>query len=115
MKKVIIFMSTLALLVSAKSFSHGVIGMTYPEDGSTLKKQAERVEMHFKSAVKLISLKVVPDVGSSITLPINRAAKATKNIVVKMPELAPSSYKVQWKAMGNDGHIMKGSFGFKQH
>jgi hypothetical protein len=31
------------------------------------------------------------------------------------PVLVPGNYTVHWKAMGDDGHMMDGTFGFMQH
>ncbi|QRV23427.1 copper resistance protein CopC [Marinomonas foliarum] len=45
----------------------------------------------------------------------NRDGATTKNFQTMLPMLAPDSYTVHWKAMGEDGHMMKGSYGFMQH
>ena len=115
MKKLTYLVSSLALVASANAFSHGMMSMMYPEDGAMMMSQAERVEMHFKAPVKLVSLKVVPDGGAPLPLSIDRSAPAAEHIMVKLPKLAPNTYTVHWKAMGEDGHMMDGSYGFMQH
>lgn len=106
--------STLLVLAS-NVFAHGMMSMTYPEDGAMLMSQAERLEMHFKAPVKLVSLKVVPNGGKPVAAQFDRGAKASEHIKVKLPMLEPNTYQVHWKAMGADGHMMNGSYGFMQH
>jgi hypothetical protein len=38
-----------------------------------------------------------------------------KQFSVPVPMLQPDNYTVHWTTMGDDGHKMKGSFGFMQH
>ncbi|TDR14831.1 copper resistance CopC family protein [Marinomonas communis] len=115
MKKQSFLLGSFALVASANAFSHGMMSMMYPEDGAMMMSQAERVEMHFKAPVKLVSLKVVPEGGAPLPLSIDRSAPATEHIMVKLPQLTPNNYTVHWKAMGTDGHMMSGSYGFMQH
>lgn len=107
--------AVITLSASANLLAHGMMSGTYPENGAMMMSQAERVEMHFNSPVKVVSLKVVGDDGQSVAIKFDRNAPATEHFVTNLPKLDPKNYTVHWKAMGEDGHVMNGSYGFMQH
>jgi methionine-rich copper-binding protein CopC len=65
--------------------------------------------------MKVVSLKVVGSQGKPVSVRFDRDGGITKSFQTMLPMLAPDSYTVHWKAMGEDGHMMKGSYGFMQH
>ncbi|MBJ7539909.1 copper resistance CopC family protein [Marinomonas transparens] len=115
MSKLKLVFSVLAITASVSVFSHGNMMETYPQDGAMLMDQAQRVEMHFQKPMRVVNLKVVGSDNKPVAIKYDRKAKATDNFKAMLPELAPDSYSVQWKAMGDDGHMMKGSYHFMQH
>ncbi|ETX11010.1 copper resistance protein C [Marinomonas ushuaiensis DSM 15871] len=115
MNKIKLALSVLAMTTAVNVYAHGMMTMTYPEDGSMLMTQAERVEMHFQQPMKVVSLKVIGSNNKPVAIKYDRKATAAEHFKVMLPKLTPDTYSVQWKAMGEDGHMMKGSYGFMQH
>ncbi|WCN11479.1 copper resistance protein CopC [Marinomonas mediterranea] len=96
-------------------YAHGKMMETYPQDGAMLMDQAQQVEMHFQKPMRVVSLKVVGSDNKPVAIQYDRKAKATENFKAMLPMLTPDTYSVQWKAMGEDGHMMKGTYNFMQH
>jgi methionine-rich copper-binding protein CopC len=115
MKNMKLAFFTLALVASVNVFAHGMMTMTYPKDGAMLMAQAERVELNFQNPMKVVSLKVVGSQGKPVSVRFDRDGATAKSFQTMLPMLAPDSYTVHWKAMGEDGHMMKGSYSFMQH
>ena len=115
MSKLKLVLSALALTAAVNVFAHGTMAMTYPKDGAMLMAQAERVEIHFQNPMKVVSLKVVGSKGNPVSIDFDLNSGATQRFKLALPKLASDSYTVEWKAMGGDGHMMKGSYSFIQH
>ncbi|NRP27343.1 Copper resistance protein CopC [Marinobacterium sp. xm-d-420] len=115
MKKLKNLLVMASLVASSNLFAHGMMENTYPSDGAMMMERTDRVELHFKSPMKLINLKVIDSSGKPLSIEFERSSEASSQYSTMMPELKPDNYTVHWKAMGEDGHMMDGQFGFMQH
>ncbi|MGJ8647668.1 MAG: copper resistance CopC family protein [Marinomonas colpomeniae] len=115
MNKFKIAFSVFVMTAAFNVFAHGKMATTFPEDGTMLMAQAEKVEIHFNKPMKVVSLKVVGSNGKPVAIKFDRKAAAVEHFKAAVPTLAEDTYTVHWKAMGEDGHMMKGSYGFMQH
>jgi methionine-rich copper-binding protein CopC len=106
---------SVVLMVSINTFGHGTMATTYPENGSMLMAQPKRLEMHFQSPMRIVSLRVAGSNNNPVAIILDRNGEASKDFKVKLPNLKPDTYTVNWKAIGGDGHPMKGSYRFTQH
>ncbi|WP_277252750.1 copper resistance CopC family protein [Neptunomonas phycophila] len=115
MKQLKTLIAAAALASSSNLFAHGMMGMTYPQDGAMMMEPTDRVEVKFEMPMKLVNLKVVDSAGKPVAIDFDRSKEASTHFKVMMPNLKADNYEVRWKAMSDDGHMMKGSFGFMQH
>lgn len=115
MKKIRSLVASAALVSSSTLFAHGMMESTFPMDGSMMMEPTDRVEVQFEMPMRLVNLKLIDSSGKPVAIDFNRAKEAGTHFKVMMPDLKPDNYEVHWKAMGDDGHMMKGSFGFMQH
>ena len=86
------------------------------------------MSMVFKSPAKLIKLELFKekasakksllgglfgnDGGEVVPLPNAVLMETSETHVIPLPEITSGGYLVKWRAMGEDGHILKGDFGF---
>lgn len=104
------------LTLSTSLFAQGMMmGTTYPEDGAMMMEATDRLELNFDMPMKLVSLKLIDSSGRPVAIDFKRSPELGSHFKVMTPTLKPDNYKVHWKAMGDDGHMMKGSYGFMQH
>ena len=84
--------------------------------------------MVFKSPAKLIKLELLKeqasakksllgslfgnDGGEVVPLPNAVLMETSETHVIPLPEITSGGYQVKWRAMGEDGHVIKGDFGF---
>ena len=115
MKKIQTLVAITALTASFSVFAHGMMDSTFPQDGSMMMEPTQHVEVNFTSPMKLINLKVIGAEGKPVTVEFERAKEAGTHFKGMTPGLMPGNYTVHWKAMGDDGHMMDGTFGFMQH
>jgi hypothetical protein len=50
-----------------------------------------------------------------VPLSVPKHAQSQANFAIALPALKPAKYTVSWMIMGDDGHKMKGEFGFMLH
>lgn len=115
MKKFQALLAVAALTVSSSLFAHGMMNGSHPQDGAMMMEPTDRVEVNFAKPMKLVSLKVVDSSGKPVSIDFKRSKEAGTSFKAMVPSLKSDTYKVHWKAMGGDGHMMKGSFVFMQH
>ena len=114
MKKIKVLIALFAFAASSSLYAHGMMTGTYPVDDSATNEPVERVEISFGKPMALISLKVTDSSGKPVAIDFKRSKEAGLLFTTVLPSLKPDVYKVDWKALGSDGHMTKGSFGFTQ-
>ncbi len=106
-----------ALLMSAgaaPAAAHAKMVASVPKAGATVAAGVSEIALKFSHPMRLTLLRVhrkeedrdIPLHGS---LPKAFAAAAT----VAVDALTAGTYDVSWTAVSDDGHVMKGDFGFK--
>ena len=126
MPKVILIL--LCLLFPLSALAHSPLSNVSPEDGAKLEDAPTEISMVFKSPAKLIKLELFKekasakksllgglfgnDGGEVVPLPNAVLIEANETHVIPLPEITSGGYQVKWRAIGEDGHVMKGNFGF---
>ena len=121
--------SLVIFIMASFSFAHSPLTSMVPQDGSSLIKAPSQLELVFKSPAKLIKVKMIRLSGNSnisvfeslfadyegdeITLDGDFLMKVTEEHIIGLPPLKNGPYIVIWRALGVDGHVIKGNFSFK--
>jgi methionine-rich copper-binding protein CopC len=115
MKKIQTLVTIVALAASSSVLAHSTMEGTFPKDGAMVMEPTRHVEVNFDMPMKLINLKVIGADGTPVAVDYERAKEAGTHFKGMTPVLLPGNYTVHWKAVGDDGHMMDGTFGFMQH
>jgi methionine-rich copper-binding protein CopC len=100
------------LSFSAESLAHAHLESSTPANNAQLSAPPKSLVLNFSEAAQLAVLKLMSG-GKQIAVPLDKSAKPSQTFALKLPELAPGSYTVQWTALAaDDGHITKGTFAF---
>ncbi len=100
------------LLVPVAASAHSMMQSSSPSDGEVVSEAPETIGMVFHHAVRLTSLELTTSGGEEISIEIDREAELSNIVAAPLPALAPDQYRVDWRAMAPDGHVMSGSFSF---
>ena len=117
------------LIFTQTAFAHSPLTSVSPNDGAILESPPQKIEMSFKASVKLIKFEIhkLTSDGSNffasnlfsnadaveISLDDSFQMKISDWHFINLPLLDYGTYKANWRALGGDGHVMKGSFSFK--
>ena len=108
--------------------AHSPLSSSSPQNGETLDVSPAEIVMEFKSPAKLIKVELTKSKdkqeksllgglfggdGESVPLGTGFLMTIDKRQVVPLPSLEAGHYALAWRAMGEDGHVIKGELTFK--
>ena len=130
MLKIIIAVLMLFILPFT-ALSHSPLEKANPIDGDVLTDAPTEYKMQFKQPAKLIKFEIFQmgqndeknssflktlfkkSTGKMVELNHKLSLVLLKTHVIKLPSINPGSYEVRWRAMGEDGHVLKGMLTFE--
>ena len=101
-----------ASILAGPAVAHSPLASLSPVDGAEV-SAPQQIEMTFKGVARLVRFDLVPaDRGDAVDLGKNHLFASAKAHTIALPDLAPGAYQASWRAMAEDGHVMKGKFNF---
>tara|TARA_B100000768_G_scaffold53485_1_gene52001 strand:+ start:4773 stop:5114 length:342 start_codon:yes stop_codon:yes gene_type:complete len=111
MKRILIVL--VIILQSSFVYAHSPVKSIIPKNGIVLNKAPTEIKVNFKSSAKLLKTTLQKVEGSDVALSKEPLMKNAKNHSIPLPSLEPGTYHFKWRAMSEDGHIIKGKSKFK--
>ena len=129
LKKIILVFILFSLPTTV--FPHSPLKLANPMDGALLTKAPPEYKMLFKSPAKLIKFEIFQKVennnkkssslkglfkksdGKLIEINYKPSLVLSESHLIKLPQINFGSYAVRWRAMGEDGHVLKGILTFE--
>ena len=109
--------------------AHSPLFSSSPQDGESLDTPPTQIVLEFKSPAKLIKVELKKSKskqrnsflgglfsgvdGESVPLGKSFLMLIKNRQIVPLPSLGEGDYLFSWRAMGGDGHIIKGKLTFK--
>lgn len=108
---------TLAMVTAGTYIcAHLSLEASAPKEDETLAASPETVTLWFTQAPQMAgtSVRLVPEGGRPLELePATARANDSTVVVLDVSEtLTDGDYRVMWRAMAQDGHTIRGDFGF---
>ena len=113
------------------ALSHSPLKLSNPMDGASLSKAPTEYKMLFKSPAKLIKFEIFKkgkndnkdtsllkslfknSDGKLIETNYKPSLVLSESHLIKLPKINFGSYEVRWRAVGEDGHVLKGILTFE--
>ena len=129
LKKIILVFILFSLPTTV--FPHSPLKLANPMDGASLAEAPTEYKMLFKSPAKLIKFEIFQKVennnkkssslkglfkksdGKLIEINYKPSLVLSESHSIKLPKINFGSYEVRWRAMGEDGHVLKGILTFE--
>jgi copper transport protein len=93
------------------ALAHAHLEKASPADGSVISAAPQNLVLQFSERAQLAALWIAADGGSRRKLtPLPQQPE--QRIVVALPNLAPGTYVVSWRAVAADGHVVPGQIRF---
>ena len=123
------FLLAIMFILPMAANAHSPLSSSSPKDGESLDVPPVQIVMEFKSPVKLIKVVLKKsrskqansflgglfggDDGESVPLGKSFLMSIKNRQIVPLPSLGEGNYLLSWRAMGEDGHVIKGELTFK--
>ena len=121
-------LSAILLILPLAAIAHSPLDSSFPSDGEKLDMAPGEIIMVFKSPAKLIKVDMEKlsdkkrksllgklfgsDDSESVFLDTSFPLRLGERHVISLPSLEIGDYKVFWRALAADGHVIKGQFTF---
>lgn len=102
-----------ALIAGAPSIAsaHTALSSSNIQAGSVLTDVPDELQLDFGKSVGLAKVEILTS-DDKLVEEITPARSMTKRHIIEMPVLADGHYKIRWRAIAGDGHVMKGEIAF---
>jgi methionine-rich copper-binding protein CopC len=129
LKKIILVF--ILIFLPTMVFPHSPLKLANPMDGASLTEAPTEYKMLFKSPAKLIKFEIFQKEqnnnkkssslkglfkksdGKLIEINYKPSLVLSESHLIKLPKINFGSYEVRWRAMGEDGHVLKGILTFE--
>lgn len=117
------------LLIPSIAFAHSPLSSISPAADAVLDTAPTVIEMTFKSPAKLIKLELFKvnaeakdslfsslfgnDSGDEVSLESDALLQESATHTIILPLLEAGVYKINWRALSEDGHVIKGESAFQ--
>lgn len=111
MKKLSVFLFSLLFLFSSSVSAHTGLESSSPADGETITEPIQDISLTFETVIEN---------GSSFTLSSEAEEVPVENVTITDNVLSGAieeplqngTYTVDWRIIGEDGHLIEGTYGF---
>ncbi len=99
-------------LSPASAVAHSLLIASAPSADAVV-NEARAVTLRFNNRIekKLCQIRLVAGGGDAQVLPL-RSEGAVDTLEAPLPRLAAGRYRVEWRVLSTDGHVVSGAFGF---
>jgi methionine-rich copper-binding protein CopC len=102
----------LGMSLGLAAHAHTKLATTTPEANASV-ATPRAIELTFEGEVRLTAVSLSDALGAMKQLDAVPTAVASQFELAIRETLAPGDYKVVWRAVGGDTHIVSGEFAFK--
>lgn len=100
----------LALTGIAQAHTH--LESAMPADNSVLSSSPEEIMLHFSEPTRLTALSVQKAGDKEAAVVSSLPKEASAALTVPIQVAGPGKYKISWRAVGKDNHVMSGALQF---
>ena len=100
-------------LAASTAYAHSPLTSTNPSDGAAIAAAPDAIEMNFRGKARLIRFSLTAADGGEVALGTDHLMVEASYHRVALPPIGAGGFTANWRAMSEDGHILKGDFSFR--
>lgn len=99
-------------LSGMNAMAHSPLKSSSPADGAVVAGAPQMIELTFRGPAKLIRFRLTDAEAGEVALGADHLMVEASYHRVMLPPVGTGAFTAQWRAMGEDGHVLKGAFSF---
>lgn len=108
-----ILAAALGILAPGAASAHAMLHSSDPADGATLNASPRTLNLAFTEDCRVTSLRLLDESGKEQQVRREGSRAASSQVTATVAgSLRPGAYRLEWRAMGDDGHVMSGAVRF---
>ena len=108
-----VLLLVVTMVMPLMAAAHSPLTSVTPADGAQLTKAPQTIEMRFRDPSRLVRFALAGDGdGTDVVLGDDHLMVESADHTVTLPPLTAGRYIASWRAMSEDGHVIKGRFAF---
>ena len=112
-RSLLLLLMMLALPPAAMmAHAHSPLLSTSPGDGSVVAAAPDAIEMNFRGKAQLIRFRLTGADGAQVDLGTDHLRLEASRHLISLPSIGGGEFTAAWRAMSEDGHVLKGTFSF---
>ena len=100
------------MLFSVNVLAHASLQTSNIVEGAVLIEVPDKLDLAFSGNVGLAALSIQDSSGKKVGAQSPLPRTLQKQFSIPLPDLNSGAYKIEWKTMSSDGHIMSGHINF---
>jgi copper resistance protein C len=103
----------LASIISGAAFAHTMMKSTSITDGAVLSAAPANFVLVFDHDAGLGSVRLTTAAGEIVPLNFTPSRAMSKSFSIPLPRLEPDQYRLDWRVIASDGHVMASGVSFR--
>ena len=99
--------------LAAASSAHTRVSTSDPEDGAVLAAAPESVSLEFASPVRLTGVELAFGDSEPVEFDLGSQASFATRFVLPLVGDDKGMYRISWRGLASDGHVVQGEFSFQ--
>ena len=108
-----LMMAGLLCLAAAPAFAHSAVDATAPEDGAVLAEAPPQIVLTFAGDVRLTRVRMTHDNDPAVDLDLGDQNAFAARFVVPLADMGAGLYRIEWRGLSGDGHVMRDALTFR--
>lgn len=105
-------LAALVLSLAGGALAHTMIRSTSIAEGARLEASPPSVTIRFEHAAGMSSVQLATATGERVPLSYTPPRAMNDTFVIPLPGLEPDRYRLSWRVIADDGHVMAGVLNF---
>ncbi len=113
MKQILACTLATLLVITGVVFAHSPLTTSTPANGSVVTEWPSDLNFVFKNPVRLTRVTLTSPDGTNAKIDISNFKRFKTHFAMAIPPGNSGEYTVDWRALGSDGHALKGQLHFQ--
>lgn len=109
--RIVLLAAALSLLGSAL-LAHSPLRATTPPNGAVVSIAPEQITMSFQGKIRLTRVYISQGEADGQDLDLGAQTGFLNDFTLPLETLTPGTYFIDWRGLGDDGHVLTGAFQF---
>ena len=98
--------------LAAPASPHTRVSTSDPVDGAVLAAAPESVSLEFANPIRLTRVELAIEDNEPVEFDLGSQTSFATQFVLPLVGKGEGTYKVSWRGLSTDGHVMQGEFSF---